>query len=94
VYATAKAKRDWFVKSFPKQAEQADQLLAAVDKRRSAVIRRCYQQEWCARGHYHMLLNSAMGFDAMIEATLGASGLQTAVPMGATRQIGRASESC
>ncbi len=94
VYATAKAKRDWFVKSFPKQAEQADQLLAAVDKRRSAVIRRFYQQEWCARGHYHMLLNSAMGFDAMIEATLGASGLQTAVPMGATRQIGRASESC
>ncbi len=73
VYATAAAKREWFMKAFPKQAEQADQLLAAFDKRRAAVIRKAYQQEWCARGLYHMLLNSVMGNDCMIAAVEGAA---------------------
>jgi len=73
VYATAAAKREWFMQAFPKQAEQADQLLAAFDKRRAAVIRKAYQQEWCARGLYHMLLNSVMGNDCMIEAVAGAA---------------------
>ena len=80
VYATAKAKRDWFAHAFPKQAQQADQLLAAFDKRRAAVIRQFYQQEWCARGLYHMLLNSAIGMDAMIAAAEGAAGLKAATP--------------
>jgi hypothetical protein len=34
VYATATAKREWFSRTFPKQAQQADQLLAAFDKPR------------------------------------------------------------
>ncbi len=76
VYATARAKRRWFAQTFPKQAEQADQLLAAFDKRRAAVIRQFYQQDWCARGLYHLLLNSEMGMQAMIAATRGAAGLQ------------------
>jgi len=93
VYATAKAKRDWFASAFPKQAHQADQLLAAFDKRRAAVIRKVYQQDWCARGLYHMLLNSAIGVQAMMDATLGATGLgegpeQTARSMGTTGEIG------
>ena len=66
VYATMKAKRDWFTQAFPKQAQNAEQELAAYDKRRAAVIRKFYQQEWCSRGLYHMLLNSAMGTEAMI----------------------------
>ena len=78
VYATAKAKRDWFIHAFPKQAAQADQMLAAFDKRRAAVIRKFYQQEWCARGLYHMLLNSAMGTEAMIAAVQCAAGLCSA----------------
>src|ERR1017187_5293462 len=73
VYATAAAKRDWFVHAFPDRAQHADQQLAAADKRRAAVIRRYYQQEWCARGLYQMLLNSAIGIDAMIAATQGAA---------------------
>ena len=67
VYATSKAKRDWFAQAFPKQAQNAEQMLAHIDKRRAAVIRKFYQQEWCSRGLYHMLLNSAMGIDAMID---------------------------
>lgn len=78
VYATATAKREWFSRTFPKQAQQADQLLAAFDKRRAAVIRKFYQQEWCARGLYHMLLNSCMGTEAMIAATEGAARLKAA----------------
>jgi hypothetical protein len=75
VYATASAKRNWFTRAFPQQAQHADQELAAFDRRRAAVIRKFYQQEWCSRGLYHMLLNSCMGFEAMISAVQGASGL-------------------
>jgi hypothetical protein len=78
VYATAKAKRDWFARSFPTQAQHADQQLAAFDKRRAAVIRKHYGQDWCARGLYHMLLNSCMGMEAMIAAVQGAAGLAAA----------------
>ena len=73
VYATAAAKRNWFIQAFPDQADQADHMLVAYDKRRAAVIRKAYQQEWCARGLYHMLLNSVMGNDCMIEAVAGAA---------------------
>jgi cytidylate kinase len=88
VYATMKSKRDWFAQAFPKQAQHAEQRLAEHDKRRAAVIRKFYQQEWCARGLYHMLLNSAMGRDAMIAAVAGAAELEIAQPVGAGRSIG------
>jgi hypothetical protein len=80
VYATAAAKRAWFRKAFPNQADQADQLLAAFDKRRAAVIRKAYQQEWCARGLYHLLLNSCIGSEAMIAAVEGAITLSSSCP--------------
>ncbi len=88
VYATSKAKRDWFMHAFPEKSQQADQLIAASDKRRAAVIRKFYQQEWCARGLYHMLLNSAMGFEAMIECTVAAAGLQETSGAPVSRAIG------
>jgi hypothetical protein len=75
VYATSKAKREWFTRAFPNQADQAEQHLAAFDKRRAAVIRKAYQQEWCARGLYHLLLNSCIGVDAMIRAVESAAGV-------------------
>jgi hypothetical protein len=67
-------------------------MIAAFDKRRAAVIRKFYQQEWCARGLYHMLLNSAMGVDAMIEAALGAAGLKDCGEETASLQIGTVGE--
>lgn len=76
VYATASAKRNWFMRAFPNEAQHADQHLQALDKRRAAVIRKFYQQEWCSRQLYHMLLNSCMGYEAMIAAVQGASGLR------------------
>jgi hypothetical protein len=84
VYATAKAKRDWYMKTFPEQASHADAHLAAFDKNRAAVIKKYYQQDWCARGLYHMLLNSCMGIEAMISAVRGAAGLEAVVDKAAT----------
>ncbi len=75
VYATMAAKREWYAKTFPARASKADEHLAAFDKRRAAAIRQYYQQDWCSRGHYHMLLNSALGFDAMIAGVMGATRL-------------------
>jgi hypothetical protein len=83
VYATASAKKDWFARAFPSQAQQAEQHLAAFDKQRAAVIRKFYQQEWCARGLYHMLLNSCMGTEAMIAAVQSAAGLGVPEAVGA-----------
>lgn len=80
VYATASAKRDWFERKFPQQAQHADQQLAALDKRRATAIRRFYQQEWCSRGLYHMLLNSCIGAEAMIAAVQCAAGLCAPTP--------------
>jgi hypothetical protein len=75
VYATASAKKDWFARAFPHEAQEAEQKLAAFDRRRAAVIRKFYQQEWCSRGLYHMLLNSCIGTTAMIDAVQCAAGL-------------------
>lgn len=75
VYATASAKKDWFAHAFPQRAQHAEQDLAAFDRRRAAVIRKFYQQEWCSRGLYHMLLNSCIGTNAMIDAVQCAAGL-------------------
>lgn len=75
VYATQAAKRDWFLKKFPDLADRAEHELAAHDKRRSAVIRRFYQQDWKTSALYHMHLSSCMGYEAMIGAVAGAAGL-------------------
>jgi hypothetical protein len=81
IYATMAAKREWFEKHFPEQAHRAEQEIIAADKRRAAVIRKYYHQEWCARGLYHMLLNSAIGTQAMTAAALAAANLHAAEPV-------------
>jgi hypothetical protein len=85
VYATASAKKEWFARAFPDRAQQAEQDLAAFDRRRAAVIRKFYQQEWCTRGLYHMLLNSTIGSDAMISAVMCAAGLCAPAPESVAR---------
>jgi hypothetical protein len=80
VYATASAKKEWFSRAFPQRAQHAEQDLAAFDRRRASVIRKFYQQEWCSRGLYHMLLNSCIGAEAMIAAVQCAAGLCAPAP--------------
>jgi hypothetical protein len=83
VYATAKAKREWYMRNFPDQAQYADGNLAAFDKRRAANIRKFYGQDWCARGLYHMLINSCIGIEAMIAAVEAAAELKPATAAAA-----------
>lgn len=83
VYATSRAKKEWFMRAFPKQAHDAEHQLAAFDRRRAAVIRKFYQQEWCSRSLYHMLLNSCIGTEAMISAVECAAGICAPVPEAA-----------
>lgn len=75
VYATCKAKREWFTEHFPQHAAQADQHIAAYDKRRATAIKKFYQMEWNCRGLYHMQLNASVGSEGMIAAVKGATGL-------------------
>ena len=89
VYATASAKRDWYARTFPDRAQHAEQDLLAVDKRRSAVIRKFYQQEWCSRGLYHMLLNSCIGTESMISATMCAGRICAPVAAEAVAESSR-----
>jgi hypothetical protein len=85
VYATASAKKEWFARAFPQRAQHAEQDLAAFDRRRASVIRKFYQQEWCTRGLYHMLLNSCIGTEAMIAAVQCAAGLCSSAPESVAR---------
>lgn len=85
VYATMAAKREWFECSFPSHAHRAEHEILAADKRRAAAIKRYYNQDWCARGHYHMLLNAAVGIEGMIEAVLAATRLHAVEPVAGSR---------
>ncbi len=85
VYATSSAKKDWFAHAFPERAQHAEEDLKAFDRRRAAVIRKFYQQEWCSRGLYHMMLNSTVGTEAMIDAVQCAAGLCAATPESVAR---------
>lgn len=75
VYASQWRKVKWFEEQFPEQARFAEQELAATDRRRATYIRRYFGQDWTDRRLYHLMLNSCMGFDAMVHATLDAAGL-------------------
>jgi cytidylate kinase len=77
VYASMARKKKWFEEHFPELAEEAETELLATDKRRAAYVRRHYQTDWADRRIYHLMLNSCMGFDAMIFATIEAAGLRT-----------------
>jgi hypothetical protein len=40
-----------------------------------AYVRRYYDRDWADRRLYHMMINSCMGCDAMIEAVLDGAGM-------------------
>lgn len=75
VYAAQWRKTQWFQENFPDHPGDAEREMAATDKRRAAYIRRYFDQDWTDRRLYHMMINSCMGFDAMIEATIDGAGL-------------------
>jgi cytidylate kinase len=79
VYASTARKMAWFRDQFPDRADDAQQELEATDRRRSTYIRRFYNQDWNDYRLYQLMLNSCMGFPAMIGATMEATGLAHSV---------------
>ncbi len=83
VYASMTRKLAWFRKHFPENVDEAEAELLATDRRRAAFIRRFYDQDWADHRLYQLMLNSCMGFDAMIGATLEATALTSLIPAAA-----------
>ena len=79
VYASTVRKVAWFREQFPDRAAQAEEELQATDRRRAGYIRRFYNQDWDDHRLYQLMLNSCMGFPAMIGATLEAAGIAHSV---------------
>ncbi len=75
VYASTARKVAWFRDQFPDRAAQAEQELEATDRRRANYIQRIHNQAWDDHRLYQLMLNSCMGFPAMVGATLEAAGL-------------------
>jgi cytidylate kinase len=79
VFASPRRKIAWFRERFPERAAQAEEEIAAIDRRRAAYIRRFYDQDWADRRLFHLMMDSCMGEAAMVEATLAAAGLSERV---------------
>jgi cytidylate kinase len=75
VYASRKRKLQWFQKNFPDRMKDAEAELDATDQRRAEYVRQFYDQQWDNHRLYHLMLNSCMGVDAMLKATVEAAGL-------------------
>ena len=80
VHASMKRKVEWFQQNFPDHAKDAEQEILETDKRRAAYVRRFYNRDWTDYRLYHLMLNSCMGFEAMVKATVEAAGLTSIVP--------------
>lgn len=78
VYASMARKIRYIQQQFPDRAQDAENEILATDRRRSEYIRRYFEREWDDRRLYHLMLNSCMGIEAMVEATVAAAALQPA----------------
>lgn len=75
VYASMARKIRWFEQTFRDKAHLAERELLATDRRRAEYIQHFYQNVWNDYRLYHLMLNSCMGFEAMIGATIEATGI-------------------
>ena len=80
VYASMWRKVKWFQEQFPEHAGDAEQELLATDRRRAAYIRRYFDQDWADRRLYHLMMNSCMGFEAMVKSATDAAGITASEP--------------
>ena len=76
VYASLARRIRIVQEQFPEHAHDAEREILATDRRRAEYIRRYFQREWDDRRLYHLMLNSCMGMEAMIDATLSAAALR------------------
>jgi cytidylate kinase len=58
------------VRAFGKTREEAEELVTTIDRERAAFIKRYFCKEWPNRHLYHLMINSKIGDDAVIEMIL------------------------
>lgn len=58
------------VRAIGKSAQEAAELVDTIDRERAAFIKRYFGKEWPNRHLYHMMLNSIVGDDAVLEMIL------------------------
>ncbi len=75
VYASTARKVQWLEQAFPSKANFVEREMLATDRRRAEYIEHFYHNIWNDYRLYHLMLNSCMGFDAMIGATIEATGI-------------------
>lgn len=75
VYASMARKVRWFEQNFPGKAQMAEREMVSTDRRRAAYIQNFHGSVWNDYRLYHLMINSCMGFDAMIGATIEATGI-------------------
>ena len=75
VYSSTARKVRWFTETFPERARTAERDVLAMDQRRAEYVHHFYGAVWNDYRLYHLMLNSCMGFEAMIGATRNAAGL-------------------
>jgi hypothetical protein len=79
VYSSLARRIRFIQESFPDHAREAEREIVANDRRRAEYIRRFHQREWDDRRLYHLMMNSCMGMEAMVETALAAAALRTEV---------------
>jgi cytidylate kinase len=75
IYASMARKVRWFEETFKDKAGHAEREMLAADRRRAEYIEHFYQNVWNDYRLYHLMLNSCMGYEAMIGATIEATGV-------------------
>lgn len=53
-----------------KSEEEAEDLLASVDQNRAAFVKKYYGKQWPTRDLYHLMINSVVGDEAVIDLIL------------------------
>jgi len=61
--------------------EEAEDLVSTVDRERAAFIKHYFNADWPSRSLYHMMLNTAVGNEAVIQTILDAMHRLEGLPM-------------
>jgi cytidylate kinase len=71
------------VREIGHSAKEAAELVGTIDRERAAFIKRYFGKEWPSRHLYHMMLNSSVGDDAVIEMILNEVAILNRQPVTA-----------
>jgi cytidylate kinase len=71
IFAPREEKIRRLASSMDKSRGEAEQLIESVDRERAAFVKRYYGLNWPLRSLYHLMLNSKVGDDLVIETMLG-----------------------